>query len=120
MPGPGTFAALVKMAALQGATPETTRWRHRRVQLLADSQQGDAWTRAILGLCCPEIHLCGAALVQEQLLRMIQDCGDDYVLKHTPVPCPDGGKRPRQAFRRGGRGRFGGLLQAEVLSLSGL
>ncbi len=51
------------------------------VQLLADSQRGDAWTRAILGLCCPEIHLCGALLAKEQLTAMIRDCGDEYELK---------------------------------------
>lgn len=50
-------------------------------QLLADSQRGDAWTRAILGLCCPEIHLCGARLAKSQLLAMIRDCGDEYELK---------------------------------------
>lgn len=58
------------------------------VQLVADSHRGDAWTRAILGLCCPEIHLCGAALVKEQLLNMIQDCGDDYVLKEYTRSIP--------------------------------
>lgn len=47
------------------------------VQLLADSQRGDAWTRAILGLRCQEIHLCGAANVKNQLVKMIGDCGDD-------------------------------------------
>lgn len=51
------------------------------VQLLADSQRGDAWSNAILGLRCPEIHLCGALLAKEQLLSMIHDCGDDYILK---------------------------------------
>ena len=49
-------------------------------QLLADSQRGDAWTRAILGLRCPEIHLCGARLAKNQLLAMIRDCGDEYEL----------------------------------------
>lgn len=47
------------------------------VQLLADSQRGDAWTRVILGLRCEEIHLCGAANVKNQLVKMIRDCGDD-------------------------------------------
>ena len=50
-------------------------------QLAGDSQRGDAWTRAILGLRSPEIHLCGAALAQEQLTSMIRDCGDQYELK---------------------------------------
>ncbi len=51
------------------------------VQLLADSQRGDAWTRAILGLPCPEIHLCGALLAKEHLITMIRDCGDEYEFK---------------------------------------
>ena len=51
------------------------------IQLLSDSQRGDAWTRAILGLCCPEIHLCGALNAKEQLIRMINDCGDDFEIK---------------------------------------
>lgn len=51
------------------------------VQMISDSQRGDAWTRAILGLCCPEIHLCGALNAKEQLLRMIEDCGDEVEVK---------------------------------------
>jgi len=51
------------------------------IQLVSDSQRGDAWTRAILGLCCQEIHLCGALNAKEQLIRMIQDCGDDFEIK---------------------------------------
>ncbi len=51
------------------------------IQLVSDSQRGDAWTRAILGLCCPEIHLCGALNTKAQLIRMIQDCGDEFEIK---------------------------------------
>ena len=50
------------------------------VQMVSDSQRGDAWTRAILGLRSPEIHLCGALHGKEQLVRMIQDCGDAWEL----------------------------------------
>ncbi len=46
-------------------------------QLLADTQRGAAWTRAILGLKCPEIHVCGASNAYDQLVRMIGDCGDE-------------------------------------------
>lgn len=51
------------------------------IQMVRDSQRGDAWTRAILGLCCPEIHLCGALNAKEQLIRMICDCGDEIEIK---------------------------------------
>ncbi len=30
------------------------------IQMIADSQRGQAWTRALLGLRCGEIHVCGA------------------------------------------------------------
>lgn len=48
------------------------------VQLMADPQRGAAWTRAILGLRCPEIHVCGALNALEQLTRMIEGCGDTW------------------------------------------
>jgi len=51
------------------------------IQMAGNSQRGDAWTRAVLGLCCPEIHLCGALNAKEQLIRMITDCCDDYEIK---------------------------------------
>lgn len=51
------------------------------IQMVSDSQRGDAWTRAILGLCCPEIHLCGALNAKEQLVRMIKDCGDELEIQ---------------------------------------
>lgn len=54
------------------------------VQLLSDQQRGDAWTRAILGVLSPEIHLCGAKNVKDQLIRMINDCGDEFeVIEYT-------------------------------------
>jgi ATP-dependent RNA helicase SUPV3L1/SUV3 len=51
------------------------------VQLASDSQRGDAWSKAIFGLCCPEIHLCGALLAKRQLQSMIEDCKDTFVFK---------------------------------------
>lgn len=47
-------------------------------QLMADPQRGAAWVRAILGLRCPEIHICGALNAKEQLQRMILECGDSF------------------------------------------
>lgn len=50
------------------------------IQMMSDIYRGDAWTRAILGLCSSEIHLCGALNAKEQLLKMISDCGDEIEL----------------------------------------
>lgn len=89
------------------------------VQMVADSQRGDAWTRAILGVCSPEIHLCGALNVREQLIRMIEDCGDEYEIKEYRRSIPL--EVERRTFRPD-RVRPGDALVAfskrRVLSLS--
>ena len=60
-------------------------------QMIADGQRGYAWTRAILGVLAPEVHLCAAPEAKHLLLRMIESCGDSYeVVEHqrtTPLVC---------------------------------
>lgn len=60
-------------------------------QMIADRERGFAWTRAILGVRAPEIHLCAAPEAKNILLRIIQSCGDSYeVVEHqrrTPLLC---------------------------------
>ncbi len=68
------------------------------IQMSGDSQRGDAWTRAILGLCSPEIHLCGALNAKEQLVRMITDCGDDYEIKEYSRLVPLQAQRSHAKF----------------------
>ncbi|MDD4125955.1 MAG: helicase-related protein, partial [Eubacteriales bacterium] len=58
------------------------------IQLMADMQRGSAWTRAVLGLLCPEIHICGAKNARDQIIRMINDCGDEYEIKEYTRPVP--------------------------------
>lgn len=48
------------------------------IQMLDDSQRGFAWTRALLGLRCPEIHVCGALNAKDILVEIIEDCGDEF------------------------------------------
>ena len=50
------------------------------IQFIADTQRGAAWTRAVLGLSADEIHICGAWNAKDQIIDMIQDCGDTYEL----------------------------------------
>ncbi len=47
-------------------------------QMIADSQRGGAWTRAVLGVCAPEIHICCDNSCRNIVTQMITDCGDDY------------------------------------------
>ena len=60
-------------------------------QMIADSQRGYAWTRAILGVQAPEIHLCAAPEAENILLRLIESCGDSYEIerhkRQTPLVC---------------------------------
>ena len=60
-------------------------------QMIADSRRGYAWTRAILGVQAPEIHLCAAPEAQNILLRIIESCGDSYEIelhkRQTPLIC---------------------------------
>lgn len=90
------------------------------VQLVSDSQRGDAWTRAILGICCPEIHLCGALNAKEQLIRMIEDCGDDFEIKEYSRLVP---LQTQKAHVKFSDVKHGDALVAfskrKVLSLSG-
>lgn len=48
------------------------------IQMIDDDQRGAAWTRALLGLRCKEIHVCGAKNSKELLLEILEDCEDDY------------------------------------------
>lgn len=51
------------------------------VQMINDVQRGSAWTRALLGLRCKEIHICGALNSKDIIEKIINDCDDDYEFK---------------------------------------
>ena len=60
-------------------------------QMIADPQRGYAWTRAILGVLAPEVHLCAAPEAKELLIRLIESCGDSVEVevhqRTTPLIC---------------------------------
>lgn len=51
------------------------------IQMISDSQRGAAWTKALLGLRCEEIHICGALNAKCILEEIINDCDDLYDFK---------------------------------------
>ena len=59
------------------------------IQMINDSQRGSAWSRALLGLRCSEIHICGAMNAKELLKKILDDCEDEYEIKeyyrNTPL-----------------------------------
>ena len=60
-------------------------------QMISDRERGYAWTRAILGVQAPEVHLCAAPQAKDLLIRLIESCGDDYEIeihkRKTPLLC---------------------------------
>lgn len=51
------------------------------IQIMGDSQRGAAWTRALLGLRCKELHICGAKNAEGVLTEILEDCQDDVEIK---------------------------------------
>lgn len=51
------------------------------IQMIDDAQRGAAWTRALLGLRCNEIHICGALNAKRIVEKIIEDCNDEYEFK---------------------------------------
>ncbi len=58
------------------------------VQMIKDDQRGAAWTRALLGLNCKEIHICGAINSKNLLIKIIDDCQDQYEFKEYTRSIP--------------------------------
>lgn len=51
------------------------------IQMISDSFRGMSWSKAVLGLQCDEIHICGALNSKEILEEIINDCKDEYEIK---------------------------------------
>lgn len=58
------------------------------IQMISDSFRGMAWSKAVLGLQCDEIHICGAANARFVLETMINDCKDEYEIKEYKRAIP--------------------------------
>ncbi|OPJ62171.1 helicase-related protein [Clostridium chromiireducens] len=58
------------------------------IQMISDPFRGMAWSKAVLGLQCDEIHICGAANARFILETMINDCKDAYEIKEYKRSIP--------------------------------
>lgn len=58
------------------------------IQMIGDDQRGAAWTRALLGLKCREIHICGAYNAKGLLVKILEDCHDEYEIKEYSRDVP--------------------------------
>ena len=50
------------------------------IQMISDASRGAAWTKALLGLRCKEIHVCGGIEAREIVEKLCEVCGDDFEL----------------------------------------
>jgi hypothetical protein len=51
------------------------------IQMIADRSRGHAWTRALLGLCAREIHVCGGDEAADIVRQIAANTGDSFELK---------------------------------------
>lgn len=58
------------------------------IQMISDNFRGMAWSKAVLGLQCNEIHICGAANARFILETIINDCEDEYEIKEYKRSIP--------------------------------
>lgn len=58
------------------------------IQMISDSFRGMSWSKAVLGLQCDEIHICGALNSKEILEEIINDCKDEYEIKEYKRSIP--------------------------------
>lgn len=52
------------------------------IQMICDSQRGWAWTRALVGMMAPEIHICGDPSAFELVEQITKLCGDELEVKN--------------------------------------
>lgn len=50
-------------------------------QMIADPDRGHSWTRAILGVQAPEIHICMSPAAEKVITHLIDLCGDSYEIR---------------------------------------
>lgn len=58
------------------------------IQMISDPFRGMAWSKAVLGLQCDEIHVCGAANARYILEKILEDCKDEYEIKEYTRAIP--------------------------------
>ena len=51
------------------------------IQMINDDERGAAWTRALLGLDCPEIHVCGGMEARNLVQKLVESCGDSFEVR---------------------------------------
>lgn len=66
-------------------------------QMMEDRQRGGAWTEAVLGVCAKRIHICAPPYARNELIRLVELCGDSYeIVEHSRlIPLSYAGSRKK-------------------------
>ncbi|KAL1771699.1 ATP-dependent RNA helicase SUPV3L1, mitochondrial [Sigmodon hispidus] len=63
------------------------------IQMIRDSARGWAWTRALLGLCAEEVHLCGESAAIDLVTELLYTTGEEVEVQKyerlTPISVLD-------------------------------
>ncbi|XP_015988573.2 ATP-dependent RNA helicase SUPV3L1, mitochondrial isoform X1 [Rousettus aegyptiacus] len=63
------------------------------IQMIKDPARGWAWTRALLGLCAKEVHLCGEAAAIDLVTELMYTTGEEVEVRNykrlTPISVLD-------------------------------
>ncbi|XP_004846237.1 ATP-dependent RNA helicase SUPV3L1, mitochondrial isoform X1 [Heterocephalus glaber] len=63
------------------------------IQMIRDPSRGWAWTRALLGLCAEEIHLCGESAAIDMVTELMYTTGEEVEVRNykrlTPISVLD-------------------------------
>ena len=51
------------------------------IQMMRDPSRSWAWTRALLGICANEVHLCGEASAIDYVRELVESIGDQFETK---------------------------------------
>lgn len=51
-------------------------------QMIGDKSRGGAWTRALLGVCAGEVHVCSDESCLDLVIRIIEECNDTYTVNY--------------------------------------
>ncbi len=57
-------------------------------QMIGEEQRGGAWTRAILGVCADEVHICSDESCVDLITAIIEECGDTWETRHNKRAVP--------------------------------
>lgn len=52
------------------------------IQMITDPQRGWAWTRALVNIFSPEVHVCGDPSVLELIKQIVELCGDELEVRN--------------------------------------